>query len=198
MVRNFLTELRKLYVIRGERFGKRYHVYRFFFTDRVKTREKRRKKKRREKKWRLHASVEFLARSVEQEGQASRHAASLRVTCPLRGGNPAAQFTRAKTPFRGIDNPMDRRSFPAREETYQRFHVDVRQIVLVREIKGFRVHLPGTRVHARLLQVTALTNRQTRAHCTCNTVFITRLDFHIFYISTRHCIFLFVQISRVT
>lgn len=60
-------------------------------------------------------------------------------------------------------------SFPAREETYQRFHVDVRQIVLVREIKGFRVHLAGTRVHARPLQVTVLTNRQTRA---CNTVFI--------------------------
>ena len=55
--------------------------------------------------------------------------------------------------------------------TYQRFHVHVRQIVLVGEIKGFRVHLAGAGVHARLLQVTVLTNRQTHA----NTVHATRL-----------------------
>lgn len=61
------------------------------------------------------------------------------------------------------------------DETYQRFHVHVRKIVFVGEIKGFRVRLPGTGVHARLLQVRILTNRQTRSHCTCNTVIHYRI-----------------------
>lgn len=175
---HFLTELRKLYTcysrerVREDR--KRYHVYRFFFfTGRTIEPRRRRKKegkeRKRKEKWKevAHASVELLARSVEREQEEPRGEST---SVPLATRRPEAGRLFACK----ISRVSKKEMFPAREETYQRFHVDVRQIVLVREIKGFRVHLPGTRVHARPLQVRVLTNRQTRAHCSMQHGFITR------------------------